>query len=372
LIYSHDESEFPHPPHQPIEAKNMAAEKDFDEETDWLDLDTSDSEDDIALVSGLFQQISQETTETQDKPEDIAPDPEIVIPPLPIQKPQPRSPKIQKKYLVGIGLAIALGITGTLVVIYNRFSQQNSVITERDPLPIDSPSLTLPSTSPAEKFRQTDTPRLTQIATQRFAEGEVKTATAALEALLDRNALAEAKTVIAAISPTLSNTAEISFLRGRLIWQSLDSQINTKQIQAVRTLWQNAVKKQPNSVLYRNALGFAYYAEKNYDEAIAVWFDAITIEQEAKLQLLAQPAKKQVLNNYAGISLALWRGASSQTGEQKQKLVRESIKLGKKVLREAAIDFQPENLSQDWMWSKAAIQDWRTFLKEKALNSQQS
>jgi tetratricopeptide (TPR) repeat protein len=342
-IENSDENEFSDRPHE----SNEIDELDLDPEDEWLDLDTSESEDDISLVSNLFQQISQETPASPNLTE------------TPIEKNEVKSTKPQQANSIGIGLAIALGITSVLGLIWTRFLPQTTPVTT-----VPSAS-SVSDTSKAENLNGVDTPKLSAIASQKFAKGDLNGATAAVEILLDRNALVEAKQVLSAISSGQMDTAEISFLRGRLIWQSLDDKSNTTQIQQVQQLWQNAVKKQPDSALYRNALGFAYYAQNKLNEAINVWFEAIALGEQSQLQLLTEPAKKQVLNNYAGIALALWRVSQTQPPAKKQELLQQSINLGRKVIIEAPTDFQPENLSQDWMWSKTAIQDWRSFLQEK-------
>jgi tetratricopeptide (TPR) repeat protein len=338
-IENSDENEFGDRPHE--------ADEELDPEDEWLDLDTSESEDDISLVSSLFQEISQETPVKQNITE------------TPVEKTEATSTKPQPANSIGIGLAIALAITSIIGLIWTRFLPQTTPVTT-----IPSAS-TVSDTPKTENLKDLDTPKLSAIASQKFAQGDLNGATAALEILLDRNALTEAKQVLGAISSGQMDTAEISFLRGRLIWQSLDEKSNPTQIQQVQQLWQNAVKKQPDSAFYRNALGFAYYAQNKLDEAINVWFEAIALGEQSQLQLLTEPTKKQVLNNYAGIALALWRVAQTQPPAKKQELLQQSINLGKKVIIEAPTDFQPENLSQDWMWSKTAIQDWQSFLQEK-------
>ncbi|PSB03355.1 hypothetical protein C7B64_08850 [Merismopedia glauca CCAP 1448/3] len=348
--------------------EEFGADKKQEAEAEWLDLEASE-DDDIALVSGLFRQISQETPTSHNIPEtpEFIYHPEISYTEKPELQTENLSktqlPKPQKAYLIGIGLAIALAITSLLSLVLVRLEPNNTPVTR-----VPSPT-TKSNPSRSENFQNLDTPQLTRIASQKFTQGDITGGIAALEVLLDRNALSETKQALAAISLGQMDTAEISFLRGRLIWQSLNGKSNATEIQKAREFWQNSVKKQPNSVLYRNALGFAYYAENKFNEAIDIWFEAIALGEQSQLEILAKPAKKQVLNNYAGIALALWRVADTQPPVRKQELEQESMKLGSKVLIEAPTDFQPENLSQDWMWSKTAIEDWRSFLKEKSRQS---
>lgn len=337
-------------------------ELDLDVEDEGWDLDMSEEEDDVSLVSDLFRQISQENTVDRDvtatadrESSDLFPMAAVEIEETPIAA----VPKPQKGYLIGLGVAIALGIGGLIAV-----SQSNRQL---DPA---TTVTSLPATELAdqtENFQNIDTPELTRIASQKFKRGDVNGATRALETLLDRNALPEAKQVISAIPPNMVDTAQVSFLRGRSIWQSATKNQNIAAIQAARQYWQEAVKKNPNSVLYGNALGFAYYAEGNFNQAIGAWFGAIS-----GTDLPASPgndelAEKQVLNNYAGIALALWRVADTQPSAQKQELTREAIKLGKKVIAQGKANFNPDRLSQDWMWSKTAIDDWQSFLQQESV-----
>jgi tetratricopeptide (TPR) repeat protein len=363
-IQNSDESEFPR---QLRKVDEFGEDANLDLEAEWLNLDTGDAEDDIALVSDLFRQISQETFPNENAAEASESNytQEISSPQtteLPTEKlSQVERSKSQTPYLIGIGLAIALGITSIVTLLWGRLNPQEHPVTTVTSIAVNSNS------AKTQNLQQLDTPKLSVLSSQKFSQGDINGGTAALEVLLDRNALPEAKQALSAISVGQMDTPEISFLRGRLIWQSLDENTKPELIQQVSTFWQKAVKKEPNSALYKNALGFAYYTENKFNQAIDVWFEAIALGEAAKSKHMAESAQKQVLNNYAGIALALWRIAQTQPPARKQELEQEAIKLGRKVITEAPTDFQAEKLSQDWMWSKTAIQDWRSFLKEKSL-----
>jgi len=42
--------------------------------------------------------------------------------------------------------------------------------------------------------------------------------------------------------------------------------------------------------------------------------------------------------------------------------LNESLKLRQKVMSDDAVNFQPDALSKNWLWSQKAIQDWRSLL----------
>lgn len=99
-----------------------------------------------------------------------------------------------------------------------------------------------------------------------------------------------------------------------------------------------------------------------------MWFDALYLSKQQPATATNSKVEKNnhdVLNIYAGLALVLKKLAQKQPADKSQKFVSESIKLRQQVMNADSVYYQPEVLSQDWMWSKKAIQDWKLLLKMK-------
>jgi tetratricopeptide (TPR) repeat protein len=144
-------------------------------------------------------------------------------------------------------------------------------------------------------------------------------------------------------------------LRGRLAWQSVQVGDRDFDILDARRYWETAVKQQPKSISFLNALGFAYYAAGDFNRANQAWYDALTLIEKEK-----NPSP-EVLNTYAGLALGLRQLAQNQSGKSKQELLDKALQLHQKVMDVDAINFQTDTLSKNWMWSEQAIKDWQAL-----------
>jgi tetratricopeptide (TPR) repeat protein len=371
--------------HNPQDRKdNFSLDLDYEGEADELtnefedlELDNCDDEDDIAVVSDLFQQLSQDSYLPN------AADEESCLAAATAEKEKPHispkdkylsSPATNSRFLAWQSIAKKrreiwpiLAGTGilTLVVLGLLFAARRHL----------EPSVTLsPPPSPATavltdvtvdrvNFSNLNTKQVVALAQADLRQGDLKRATAAVEELLDRHALSETEVALAVIPQQLIDTPDISFLRGRLAWQQFSTGRKKFSLNDARRFWETAVKKQPHTPLYLNALGFVYYAEGNLDRAIALWFDALSIGEQKLAQKVDAATQRDVLNSYAGIALALSQLAAKQTGDRGQTLLQEALKLRQKVLKEAVASFQPDTLAKNWMWPKAAVRDWQAFLE---------
>ncbi len=212
------------------------------------------------------------------------------------------------------------------------------------------------------------------IAVEQFYQRKLLAAEEATTELLNRGALQEAKSALAAVQVQDLNHPIVNFLNGRLAWQSIQQGSADYKIDDVRRYWENAVKQNPQSVDYKNALGFAYYTEGRLENAYQVWTQVLEVEEPD----LVGKAKPGTANNtqtqveqqdkftaYAGLGL-VWR-KYSQTLPQKQKafMLSKAVKFSNKVMSESPTEFQPNQLSRNWMWSKDMIRDWQLLQQEK-------
>jgi hypothetical protein len=60
--------------------------------------------------------------------------------------------------------------------------------------------------------------------------------------------------------------------------------------------------------------------------------------------------------------MGLRQSAQKQPAAKRRSLFSESLKLRKKVIGDDPVNFQPDALSKNWLWSEKTIQDWRSLL----------
>ncbi|MEA5582618.1 cell division protein HetF [Nodularia harveyana UHCC-0300] len=220
-----------------------------------------------------------------------------------------------------------------------------------------------------------DTGIVTAIATEKLSQGDLKEGLKVVEELLNRGALSPAEGSLNLIPPNQIDDPAVNFLKGRLAWQFIQTGDKKYSIDDARRYWENAVKSQPESLLYNNALGFAYYAENNLNRANNSWFTALNLALKQQNTASSEPVavnpklSEDALTAYAGLALGMYTSASDQPGANKQKqYINEAIKLRKLVMSNDPVNFQINKLSQNWLWTEQAIADWRSLLAAKGEN----
>ncbi|MEC4803726.1 MAG: CHAT domain-containing protein [Jaaginema sp. PMC 1079.18] len=228
------------------------------------------------------------------------------------------------------------------------------------PLETRSLTATTPSSPDSDELSKVNTENLTSIAIEQLNRGNLEEGDRAVTELLDRNTLPLADAALKAVPPEQQDQANILFLKGRLAWQSLLNGSKDYSLDDARRYWEQAVEKAPANIEYHNALGFAYYEEKDYNRANQAWSEALELGQQ---QLVSTETQENdpLLTTYAGLAIALSQMASDddQTDTTQKTLINKAIKLRQLVLTEAPVKFQTESLSQNWLWSEQAIQDWQ-------------
>jgi hypothetical protein len=213
---------------------------------------------------------------------------------------------------------------------------------------------------------------VTATATAQLSQGNLKSGLDAVNELLNRGAFAAAETALNLIPIEDADNPSVNFFRGRLAWQSVQTKNNKYSIDDARRYWARAVKNQPDSLLYNNSLGFAYYAENNLNYANDAWFKSLSLALNPQQNKTSSPVKypqiagdTQALTAYAGLALGLYKSAKSQPPEKRQQYLQEAIKLRQMVIQNAPADFTIERLSQNWLWTEQAIADWRSLDQAK-------
>jgi hypothetical protein len=215
-----------------------------------------------------------------------------------------------------------------------------------------------------DNLQKADTATVTNIAIKQLAQGNIAEGQKAVEKLLDNGALPQAKAALDAVSKSKLDDPTVNFLKGRLAWQSIQAGSKDYSLDDARRFWETAQKSQPNSPTYLNALGFAYYAEGNYDRANQAWWDALSQVKEEKVTADAARnfKKRESLNIYAGLALGLRQSAQKQPAAKQASLLSKSVQLRQFVMDNDPVNFQPDALSKNWLWSEKAIKDWRSLL----------
>nr|WP_254445280.1 MULTISPECIES: cell division protein HetF [unclassified Anabaena] len=214
---------------------------------------------------------------------------------------------------------------------------------------------------------------VTATATAQLSQGNLKAGLDAINELMNRGALPAAETALNLIPEQDAENPSVNFFRGRLAWQSVQTKNNKYSIDDARRYWSRAVQKQPDSLVYNNALGFAYYAENNLNYANDAWFKSLSLALNIQPDQNSRPIKypqiagqPEALTAYAGLALGLYQSAKNQPADKRQQYLQEAIKLRQMVIQNAPADFTIDNLSQNWLWTEQAIADWRSLLQENS------
>ncbi|NEQ22588.1 MAG: hypothetical protein F6K28_26085 [Microcoleus sp. SIO2G3] len=253
----------------------------------------------------------------------------------------------------------AIGVIAIALLGFWFFQRQHSLDTLSQP-PANVPTVPLSQTG---DLKQADTAKVTAIAIEQLSQGNIAAGQKAVEALLDRGALQAADAALAVVPNEKLEDPAVSFLRGRLVWQSIQTGNQDYNVSDARRYWETANKAQPKSSSYLNALGFAYYAEGEYERANNAWWEALNQSETQQGETIATAqVKQEMLTTYAGLALGLWKSSQQLPAEQRSRLLNESLKLRQKVMTDDPINFKPDALSKNWLWSEKAIKDWRSLL----------
>ncbi|MEH1811031.1 MAG: cell division protein HetF [Nostoc sp.] len=235
------------------------------------------------------------------------------------------------------------------------------------------PTQSLPDSRPIQKQRNIDlgieaTGIVTATATEKLSQGDLQGGLLAVEELLNRGALSAAETSLKLIPSKQADDPSVNFYKGRLAWQSIQTGDNNYSVDDARRYWETAAKAKPESLLYNNALGFAYYTEGNLNRANDSWFKALNLalkEQNTNSTSRNTAVPQDALTSYAGLALGLYKSALSQSNGKQTQYLNEAIKLRQTVLKSDRENFQVDKLTKNWLWTEKAIEDWRSLLQQK-------
>jgi len=261
----------------------------------------------------------------------------------------------KRRHLLPIGAAVGVSILAAIIGFTWWKSSQN-IISDLPPLPPEvSPSILVKQDI---NYKTAETGIVTENAIQKFNSGDIKIGLKAVEELLNRNALPNAKAALKMLPREKNSDGMASFLWGRLAWQSVQTGDKEFSIDDARRYWELAAKAEPESPLYKNALGFAYYAENDINRANASWLKALN------LGLQPQGKEQDVLTAYAGLALGLDKSSRDLPDDKKKQYLSRVVNFVNTVIQKDPSNFQPEKLGQNWLWTEKAINDWKLLLKD--------
>jgi hypothetical protein len=215
-------------------------------------------------------------------------------------------------------------------------------------------------------LEQAQTAKVMAIALNNFQAGEIWAGLKATEALLDRVALPQAEAALQAVPKSAIDNPEVNFLKGRLAWQF--QQIGNKKysVDDARRSWEIALKGRPDSLKYRNALGFADYAEGNFDRAYQLWAEVLGSIAPQSNQPTSSPSvrvAKHILTATAGLGMVMAKPIPHMTPQQQADRLTKALEFRQKVIASDPLSFEPDALAKNWLWSEAAIRDWQSLQK---------
>ncbi|MEH1944862.1 MAG: cell division protein HetF [Nostoc sp.] len=279
-------------------------------------------------------------------------------------QPAPPTPRTRRRKLwpivgiVGISVAAAIGL--------NWWWQNRPQAIPKIPV---IPAQSLPNQKqPNIDLQIAPTGIVTATATGKLSQGDLQGGLLAVEELLNRGALAAAETALKLIPNKQADDPSVNFYKGRLAWQSIQTRDANYSVDDARRYWETAAKAKPESLLYNNALGFAYYTEGNLNRANDSWFKALNLalkEQNTGSTSTKTTVPQDALTSYAGLALGLYKSALSQSNGKQTQYLNEAIKLRQMVLKSDPVNFQVDELGKNWLWTEKAIEDWRSLLQEK-------
>lgn len=242
--------------------------------------------------------------------------------------------------------------------------------------PTPSPNDVLPTLDQVNPNAGTAVPSskvesLAATATTSFAQGNLRSGQEAVEALLENNVVWAAEQAFQNVPVDKRSTPAMSFLLGRIAWQSIQNGNRNYSVEDVERYWQTAEQGGKKDAQIYNALGFVYYAQGDLPRASKAWQRASTlaIAQQKNSPNAAvgkgNPAKQDELTAYAGLALVSNKPMKNQSDAERNRLRQKAVELRDAVLRQGANDFQINSLAQNWLWNETAIADWKALLAVK-------
>ncbi|MGJ3244972.1 MAG: CHAT domain-containing protein [Elainellaceae cyanobacterium] len=271
---------------------------------------------------------------------------------------------------------VGLGVLALIIGGYWAFNHRQALFPDLQSS--DSASPQEPSGELPDDLRPQQSNLLAQQAITQFNQGELEAGAQAVEALLDENALIQARSALNVVPLDDIDNPEISFLRGRLVWQLIQQGDFDFSVNDARRYWEVAIRGEPNSSRYANALAFAFYEDGQFAEAIDSWQRSLAVLESQGVEVLSLPDLRQqfqasgsaepiqlptetdALTAYAGMALAFAKSADSPDVDQSpDEMLQQAIWLHQSVLASDPVNFETQSLSTNWLWTPSLLEDWQ-------------
>ncbi|MBD0335886.1 MAG: CHAT domain-containing protein [Cyanobacteria bacterium Co-bin13] len=272
-----------------------------------------------------------------------------------------------KKWLPSRALLLwgGLGLTGAIAASLLALSLASRSSIRQGTLPPSipeggSPTAVTPNSGP-----------LVTGAIQAVTTGNLESARQLLGRLLDQGDLQNVQAVLDLATPSQLESADLSFIRGRLGWQQI-AQGGDVSIDDSRRAWQRAVEANPQFTEAWIALGFAYYSQNDVQAAIDAWNRAVNLDRrqvrdgEPGQAAIADP---QVLQAQVGLAMAY---------DQLSQIAADPVE--QSSLQSQALDhyeflananpalLSPNQLSNaSWLWQTDLLADWKDTVENLAI-----
>lgn len=214
----------------------------------------------------------------------------------------------------------------------------------------------------------------TREAIEALQQGEIDQANQFITQLLDEGNITAAASALESAPVDDLNDPTVSFLRGRLSWQAAKLEDPNFNPSDAILLWQTAAQGRPDSVLYGNALGFAYAEGGQWEQALQVWQETldrqgadpvVIVESDGWIEILETPSLQGLagdrdrLTTYAGLAIALYELAEQGQLAEPDRAVEVAIALREQILEQNPAEFQLTSLEVDWLWTPAMRERWQ-------------
>jgi hypothetical protein len=214
-----------------------------------------------------------------------------------------------------------------------------------------------------------------------LSQNDLRLAQEKINLLIDQDNLPAAAAVLSSASAEQQQQPELRFLTGKIAWIGSNQQITDTEpakLTNIRSQWASAVELDSTNPLYHNALGFALYAEGNWQAAIASWCTAIALLEAqnpnavpevlnlgditVECLLPTNPSTNpELVTAYAGVSLVLAKVAGNAVGETQAELYDQARWIQEYVLypdRAAALE------ANRWLWLEPTQQEWQSLAQQ--------
>jgi tetratricopeptide (TPR) repeat protein len=373
---------------------------DLDEEFEYADSpdqENTDFEEDAMIVGEIFQKLKNpenyslnrldadvetEVGSWAERPTEINfPSQDVLSNWVKLQSLPTQKPRRQRQW----GILVILLASTIFGIVGMNFWKNGQPVAGISPIPqISTQNFTTSHQRGNTEPKKTQIELIAATAVEKLQQGDLETGLKAVEELINRDALSLAAQALALVPEQQIENPHVNFFRGRLAWKLCQIEDTKCHIHDARKFWEIAVRGQSDSVLYNNALGFAYYAEGDLNHANDSWFKALSLVHKLENPVSMTKESKPwfdtstALNGssahqpsldltaYAGLALGLHKSADSQPHTRRGQYINEAIRLRQIVLRDQSESFTAYTLAHNWLWTKQAIADWELLLQQKS------